>query len=250
MVVLHPLPHDLTCWLFQTAHFSSWFRTIAIDLPGHGKSPAALSGVTMPEIAEACWHAVDQAAPGEPIVLVGLSVGSGVAKHMVNLRPRSVLALVLTGAGFCALPGAPERPGPKGIAPRHVDSYRSSGTMYRRAHLARNFSEAFRETPLCAYIVDLVLARDRTRDTDGIVQVMLAHEAPDPEWLHPGIRVPTLVLTGSEDRSVSEQLELHRRIAGSEFHLIEGAGHCCNIERPWEYDRRVREFLARQGLLA
>ncbi len=27
--------------------------------------------------------------------------------------------------------------------------------------------------------------------------------------------------------------------------VIEGAGHVCNLERPWEYDRVVLDFLAR-----
>ncbi len=50
------------------------------------------------------------------------------------------------------------------------------------------------------------------------------------------------------DRSFENQRELHRRIAGSLFHIIEGAGHCCNVEKPWDYDEAVLDFLRRGGL--
>jgi pimeloyl-ACP methyl ester carboxylesterase len=30
--------------------------------------------------------------------------------------------------------------------------------------------------------------------------------------------------------------------------MIPGAGHACNIEAPWDYDRIATEFLAKLGL--
>ncbi len=249
MIFLHPLPSSLTSWTYQVAQFSKWFRTLAIDLPGHGGSPRALPGIAMPDIAQACWEAVDEAAPGESVVLVGLSAGSVVAKYMVNQRPANVLALVLTGGGFYETPDEGERPARKGVASRHVPAYRERGAAHRREHLAMNFSAAFRESALGAYFIELEMASPSTSDTDGTVQVLLALDQPDPEWLHPGIRVPTLILTGSEDRSRPQQEAMRRHIAGSEFALIERAGHCCNIERPWEYDRRVLDFLRRHELI-
>lgn len=249
MVFLHGLPGTRTSWVYQQAHFANTFRTIAIDLPGHGRSPAALSGITVPDIADACWEAVDEAEPGGTIVLVGLSAGSVVAKYMANQRPGSVLALVLTGGGFYETAGDPARPAAKGIASRHVPAYRERGAAHRREHLTMNFSPAFRESALGAYFVDLEMAAPAAADTDGTVQVLLALDPPDPAWLHSGIRAPTLILTGSEDRSRPQQEALQRHIAGAEFHLIEGAGHCCNIEKPWEYDALVLEFLRRRGVV-
>lgn len=242
MVFLHPLPHDLTAWSYQTASFSAWFHTIAIDLPGHGRSPRARPGITLPDVAEACWDVADEVAPGEPILLAGLSVGSTVAKYMVNARPARVTALILTGGGF--------HDGPKGIAARHVGAYRERGLAHKREHLAANFSAAFRETETARSFIELAMERNAAGDTDGTVRLMLALDPPDPAWLHPGITVPTLIVTGGLDRSLAAQRELHHRIARSEHRLIEGAGHCCNIERPLEYDRLVLDFLERQGALA
>ena len=69
MVFVHPNPMDHTCWIYQMARFSTWFRTIGIDIPGYGRSPTASPGLTMQDVAQACWEAVDEVT-GEPCVLV------------------------------------------------------------------------------------------------------------------------------------------------------------------------------------
>ncbi|MBI2320106.1 MAG: alpha/beta hydrolase, partial [Betaproteobacteria bacterium] len=33
MVFVHPNPMDQSCWMYQMAHLSTWYRCLAIDIP-------------------------------------------------------------------------------------------------------------------------------------------------------------------------------------------------------------------------
>src|SRR5213080_819466 len=92
IVFVHPNPMDHTCWLYQMAHLSTWFRCIGADLPGYGKSPPAEPGLTRTDVAQACWDAADEVTR-DPAIIVGLSVGVTVVAHMANQRPEQPLAV-------------------------------------------------------------------------------------------------------------------------------------------------------------
>ena len=59
------------------------------------------------------------------------------------------------------------------------------------------------------------------------------------------IRVPTLVICGSQDRVTPPALShvLAQSIPGAQQALIEGAGHLGNLERPADFDTRVGAFI-------
>jgi pimeloyl-ACP methyl ester carboxylesterase len=239
MVFVHPNPMDHSCWLYQMAHFSTWFQTIGIDLPGYGRSPTATPGLTMPDVAQACWEAVDQATDA-PCVLVGLSVGVNVVLHMANQRPQQTLALILSGSGYRPV---------KDFVPRRIQQYQEQGVAFRRQFTFEDFSPAFRETPLARYFADLFTERNQWADVATIIEQFRALGEPDPDWLFTGIRVPTLIITGSEDTAHQSAFALQERIAGCELVTMEGAGHACNMERPWEWDALALAFLRRHGLV-
>src|SRR5438552_8025076 len=79
---IHPNPMDQSCWIFQMAHLSTWYRCIGIDIPGYGRSPKAAPGLTIDDMAQASWEVIDAEFSDQPAVLVGCSVGSRIIPYM------------------------------------------------------------------------------------------------------------------------------------------------------------------------
>jgi 3-oxoadipate enol-lactonase len=237
MVFVHPNPQDSASWMFQMAHFSTWFRCVAVDLPGYGRSPSAAPGLTMDEVAAAVWEAVDRSTVGGRTVLVGCSVGSNVVQRMYHLRPEATEAVVVTG-GWRAV---------KEHAPRRIAGYRARGLDYRYEHVLSNFSDDFARTPSAHWLAGLFTERNATADVDTIVTMFEALGVPDPDWLAFDLRAPVLVVSGRLDRGHDAAHALHARLPDSRLAVIDDAGHACHLEKPWEYDAHVIRFLRERG---
>lgn len=236
---VHPNPMDQSCWMYQMAHFSTWYRCMAIDIPGYGRSPKADAGLTMADVAEACWEAIDDAFPGEAAILVGCSIGAALLPWMHNLRPERTRAMVVCGAGYDPT---------KEFALRRIKSYDDQGIDYRWDYTFEDFSPAFRATPLAHYFAGIFTERNDLADVETIVTQFEALRQPEPEGHHAKIACPMLILTGSEDVAHQRAFALRERVHGSELRVLHGAGHACHMEQPWLFDRMMIEFLEKHGL--
>jgi pimeloyl-ACP methyl ester carboxylesterase len=238
MVFVHPNPMDSSCWLFQMAHFSTWYRCIAVDLPGYGRSPAATPGLTMDDVAGAVWDAVERTTSVPGAVLVGCSVGSNVVQRMYHLRPGDTDSVVLVGGNWKAV---------KDFVPRRVAAYREHGIGYRHEHALAGLSTDFAGTPMAEWLATLFTERNGTADLDSIITMFEALGVPDPDWLHAELNAPALIVSGSLDRNHAAAGALRDRLPDAELVTIEGAGHACHVEQPWVFDREVIRFLRERG---
>lgn len=59
--------------------------------------------------------------------------------------------------------------------------------------------------------------------------------------------MPALVVVGADDTytPVSDAEAMHTALPDSTLHVIEGAAHLPNLERPEEFNRALAAFLAR-----
>ena len=75
-------------------------------------------------------------------------------------------------------------------------------------------------------------------------------ERPDSTPDLATIRVPTLVLTSTEDRMIAPEVsaEMAGRIPQGRLQTIEGVGHLSNLEAPESFDAALLEHLRVCGL--
>lgn len=237
MVLLHSAGLDLTYWEPQIAALRSTRRVIAVDLPGHGRSPATPDDMQIDAVSDAVADAV-QTVAADPVDLVGLSVGGLVAQTIAVRRPAMVRTLTLIDTGA-----------------RFSDGARRS--MYARAATLRQEGmDAILEGLFGHWFLeDTVRERpeliDRATKTllydDVAVHAALWEMIADFNGLDrlEQITAPTLVLVGEHDTSspVAASEELQQGIAGACLSVIPNAAHLSPVERPAEVASQLLDFL-------
>lgn len=104
IVLLTSGAHDHHDFDELRARLPERFRSIALDWPGHGSSPAGEGAATAMRFADVAEEVVERLAP-EGAVIVGDSVGGFAAARLAIRRPQLVKGLVVAdGGGFAGRP--------------------------------------------------------------------------------------------------------------------------------------------------
>ena len=97
LVFVGSLGTTLAMWEPQIRELSSRFRTIAIDLPGHGGTPVPEARCTVTGFADDVVRLLDSIGV-EQFAIVGLSFGGAVAQALAAAYPDRVCAAVIACA--------------------------------------------------------------------------------------------------------------------------------------------------------
>ena len=231
IVFLHGVGSDKSVWHPQLDHFGRTRRAVAFDYPGYGDSDPAPKGTTRDDYASAIISAMHELGIDRAHVC-GLSLGGVIAIAMNHADSERCASLILADT-FAA----------------HPDGQ----AIYERSLAASNDLRAMAEAR-----VDVLLAQPADPAIrSGVVETM-ARIAPaaycigsEAVWLADQrdraehIRVPTLVLCGTEDKVTPPSLsrELAHLIPGARYEPIERAGHLTNLERADEFNTLVSAFI-------
>lgn len=239
MIFLHSTPDDHRLWMYQVAHFSSWFRTIAVDLPGYGRSAPAQEGFSIADVADAAWEVADRVSTGD-VIVHGNSMGSMVAMQMASRQPQRVSALILSGTGYL-----PVRTPMQVWAKRYAEE----GLGLRYKQCLDHFSAAAQALPQVQYYARMVCELNNPSTLQSIIAMneALARD-PEPDEFFATLTMPTLIISGTADRNHAGARALHEHIKGSIFKEVPDAGHAVMQEAPWLYDDYTIAFLAALGL--
>jgi 3-oxoadipate enol-lactonase len=237
ILLIHAVGQDLTYWDRQIEALSDRYNVVALDLPGHGRSSAALEPWSFDYAARVVAGLIEQLDVA-PVHLVGLSFGGMVAQATTLARPDLVRSLVLIGT-----------------ASSFPDEVRKG--MNARAQLVRSNG--------MAAVVESTLQRWFTRQTaqrrpdiiDRITKTLLSDDAATHAEIWDiianlnfddrlsEVQCPTLVLVGEQDPSTPPAVAagLASRIPNAKMVVIPDASHIVTVEAPEAVNVALRGFL-------
>lgn len=227
VLLTHGYTATLRMWDPQVAALADRFRLICWDMRGHGQSdspadPRAYSH----EATIADMAAILDLCGVEKAVIGGLSLGGFMSLAFALAQPQRVRALMLFDTG----PG-----------------YKKDSGRAQWNRLAEDYAVRFETRGLAALGSGAEVKIARHRSAQGLAHaargILSQKDAAVIEALD-SIRVPTLLLAGSEDKPFLAGMDyMAAKIPGARKILIEGAGHTPNLERPELFNQAVVSFL-------
>jgi len=215
------------------------YRVVAIDLPGTGRSEAPLGRVALAawiaDIEDLVLHRI-----GEPVVLLGHSMGTIIALRAATAFPGSIRGCIFAG-------GLPEaQPEIKGRLELRIETVKRDGIYGTGAAVAAaNFSRATmeRQPELVGVFERLFDAQDPEIYMRCCQILIDASAAGFPA----GVRVPCLSISGDEDQYAPPDLVARfvQQIPDCTQQVLTECGHFPFLERPEAFAAAVRQFVDR-----
>ncbi|HEX3290344.1 MAG TPA: 3-oxoadipate enol-lactonase [Gaiella sp.] len=209
-------------WEPQVEPLQERFRVVRCDRRGHGASPVVPGPTTIDDLGRDLVELLDSLGL-DRVAFCGLSLGGLEGMWLALHAPERIERLVLacTSSSFAPRETWIERAatvreeGLDAIADGTMARWFSVSFRGKEPGVVTRFREMLVSTPADGYVAccDVLADADLTDELGGIA-------------------TPTLVLTGSDDPTITPARgdELARRIPGARHVTLEGAAHLANVD--------------------
>jgi 3-oxoadipate enol-lactonase len=230
VLFLHGIGGNRNHWQHQLAFFSrEGFRAAAWDARGYGDSDDYEGPLRFDDFTDDLVRVLDHLG-ADKAHLVGLSMGGRIARNFALSHPQRVATLTLanTSPGFDALTAEE--------VVRFVEE---------RTHRSPESTARLLGTRARPGAHDELLASFHALRNESYRKTLEASVAQDRAAPLEKLAVPTLVITGDEDRVYPLELtqRMARRIPGARLVVLEACGHLSNLEQPERFNEVLLEFL-------
>jgi pimeloyl-ACP methyl ester carboxylesterase len=239
IVLLHGFPLSRRMWNAQVEAWSHDFRVIAPDFRGFGDSALAKE-FSMTGCAEDVHELLVSLRIQDGVVLLGLSMGGYISFEFVRRYQEMLRGLILV-----ATQPAGDSDTARQARYETAESVRREGSSALAERLIPRFlgKTTFTTKP---EVADALRTLIRSNAAESIAQACygLAARRDSTSFL-PDIKVPTLIVAGSEDALISStQAEtMRRQIPHSRLLVVEHCGHIINLEQADQLNQIVKSFV-------
>jgi pimeloyl-[acyl-carrier protein] methyl ester esterase len=241
LVMLHGWGMNLRVFDLLRADLAADVATLAIDLPGHGRSP------WWPDAArfEVQQQAVLDVLP-ERCVLLGWSFGAKLALAIAATYPQRVKALVLLAASpkFAQSDDWPH--GMDRLALRAFDTVLKQDWQRTLLDFISLQLRGSRSAEASQQVIEAALAAQGAPQRDALLAGMALLETIDQRALVPRVAQPTLVVAGRNDRVTPPGAAqwLAQALHDARLFEVPRAGHAPMVSHHVEVAEQVRGFLS------
>lgn len=243
LVMLHAGVADSRQWDNEFRRFAEDHRVLRYDRRGYGRSePVEGEYSHLGDLV----RLLDELGLREPLVVMGCSMGGGLAMDFALDHPTRVKALIMVGAG----PGGLELDVPPHPKEAAAEEAFEAGDLDKVAELETQiWFDGIGRTPgqVDQRMRELAYEMDRlalSHEAKELGTLLPDTEAPAVGRL-PELHVYVLVVVGAEDipflHAAAEYMT--ERLPRVRAATIEDAAHLCNMDQPEEFYRVVKGFL-------
>lgn len=246
LVLLHGFTGSTETWAPLRASLDEQFTTLAVDLPGHGRSgvPTDEARFALSRFADDLGRILDTLGV-ERVALLGYSMGGRAALRFALLHPGRVAALVLesTSPGIADPVERAERVASDRALADMIESDGVVAFVDRWERLPLWASQAALPNEERARLHTQRLANRPSGLANSLRGAGAGVDAPSIDRLSQH-RVPTLLVAGALDpRYVALARLMEAKMPRAHMAIIADAGHAVHLERLAEFGDVIARFL-------
>jgi len=219
-------------WLPQVKELVQRVNTVALDLPGHGRSGKAGKD-RVADYARAVLEFID-AIDATNIIPCGLSLGGAIVQQLLLDYAKQFIAGILIGTGAKLK-----------VMPAIFEAIQNDYYSFVKTAAQLSSSEKADPKQIRLFSEDL----NRCRPEVAYGDFHACNEFNVMERLGE-IRAPVLVISAQDDKLTPPKYAdfLESAIPGADRAQIADAGHIAPLEKPWEVNQAIIDFIDRHNL--
>jgi 3-oxoadipate enol-lactonase len=237
LVFSNSLATSLAMWDEQAAGLKDSFRVLRYDQRGHGGTDAPSGRYPFDTLLADALGLLD-ALSIDKAHFAGLSMGGATALGLAERHPDRFDRIIVCDSPCQSTPASSQQ-WEERIAIAQKDGIKA----LVEPTVSRWFpAETVAKNPPH---LDKVRAMIRATPVNGFIGCAAALAAHDYASAVATVKHPVLFLVGEKDGATPAAMRtLNEKLPGSRFVELAGAGHISNMDRPAEFTRAIRDFLA------